>query len=308
MNADSGEAWGPPRHSATYHGWPIEAEEPTVTKTQSPDATQDSRRRRRSGDWFELAVASIGFAALGAIAVQMYHQATAPRMGYFTANALAEVAPLGARYGPAHYSRNWEEWCIRDFFKDRRDGVFVDVGANHYRNENNTYFLETRLGWSGVAIDALEEFGADYAAHRPRTKFAALFVSDEGGGKIPFFVPQDNTLVASASREFTVKEGSPGTARQVPTATLNAVLEQAGVRKVDFLSMDIELSEPKALAGFDIDRFKPELVCIEAHEEVRQQILDYFTQHGYVVIGRYLRADTQNLYFTPLGRAPAYKQ
>ncbi len=32
--------------------------------------------------------------------------------------------------------------------------------------------------------------------------------------------------------------------------------------------MDIELSEPKALAGFTIERFKPELVCIEAHPEV----------------------------------------
>jgi len=41
---------------------------------------------------------------------------------------------------------------------------------------------------------------------------------------------------------------------------------------------------------------------------LRQQILDYFTQHGYVIVGRYLRADTQNLYFTPLGHAPATTQ
>jgi hypothetical protein len=64
--------------------------------------------------------------------------------------------------------------------------------------------------------------------------------------------------------------------------------------------MDIELSEPKALAGFDVDRFKPALVCIEAHPEVRQQILDYFTRHRYVLVGRYLRADSKNLYFQPL--------
>ena len=64
--------------------------------------------------------------------------------------------------------------------------------------------------------------------------------------------------------------------------------------------MDIELSEPKALAGFTIERFKPELVCIEAHPEVRQQILDYFARHQYVVVAKYLRADDKNLYFTPL--------
>jgi hypothetical protein len=77
-------------------------------------------------------------------------------------------------------------------------------------------------------------------------------------------------------------------------------LTQEGITKIDFLSMDIELAEPKALAGFEISRFRPELVCIEAHEEVRQALLDYFARNGYVAVGKYLRADTQNLYFTPL--------
>ena len=64
--------------------------------------------------------------------------------------------------------------------------------------------------------------------------------------------------------------------------------------------MDIELPEPKALTGFDIGRFKPGLVCIEARDEVRQQILDYFAANGYVIVGKYLAADENNLYFTPL--------
>jgi hypothetical protein len=80
------------------------------------------------------------------------------------------------------------------------------------------------------------------------------------------------------------------------------LLDAERVTSIDFLNMDIEQSEPKALAGFDIQRFRPALVCVEAHPEVRQQILDYFAAHGYTVVGKYLRVDTQNLYFTP--RAP----
>lgn len=68
--------------------------------------------------------------------------------------------------------------------------------------------------------------------------------------------------------------------------------------------MDIELAEPKALAGFDIERFRPELVCIEAHPEIRQQLLNYFHKHHYVVVGKYLRADPQNLWFVPDDAAP----
>jgi hypothetical protein len=71
------------------------------------------------------------------------------------------------------------------------------------------------------------------------------------------------------------------------------------VTAIDLLSMDIELHEPQALAGFSIEKYTPALVCIEAHYTVRQQILDYFAAHGYTVVGNYLRLDTQNLYFTP---------
>lgn len=212
-----------------------------------------------------------------------------------------ELDPIRAKFAAHRNSRNVEEWLIRDYFKDRRNGVFLDVGANDYQQENNTYFLETELGWSGVAIDALDEFAEGYRAHRPRTRFFALFVSDESNSSAQLFVPSANKLVASSNQEFARREsGVTPAAREVPTTTLNAVLDHSGLSRVDFVSMDIELSEPKALAGFEIDRFKPALVCIEAHPEVRQQILDYFALHRYVLVGRYLRADPKNLYFQPL--------
>jgi hypothetical protein len=33
---------------------------------------------------------------------------------------------------------------------------------------------------------------------------------------------------------------------------------------------------------------------------VRQQILDYFARNGYVVVGKYVWVDLENLYFAPL--------
>jgi hypothetical protein len=223
---------------------------------------------------------------------------------YFFEGALSELAPFEKRYGPSKYSRNVEEWLIREFFGDRRNGVFLDVGASHYRDQSNTYYLERVLGWSGVAVDALEEFGADYQRYRQKTRFVAAFVSDLPGQSVQLFVPDtDQKEVASSDYEFTVRAGTPGRPRQISTTTtLNIVLEQAGLNSIDFLSMDIELSEPKSLAGFDIGKYQPSLVCIEAHPQVRQAILDYFDEHEYRLVGKYLRADTQNLYFTPVRR------
>jgi len=211
-----------------------------------------------------------------------------------------ELAPLERRYGPGHFSRYVEEWVARDFFSDRRGGVFLDVGAGHYRNENNTFYLEKELGWSGLAVDALPEYEADYRAHRPRTTFIAVFASDVDDSSVRLFEPQHDKRITSASEAFTLQKGERGKARQVPTATLGRLLNQAGLDKIDYMSMDIELAEPKALAGFDIRRYQPRLVCIETHPEVRQQIFDYFARNGYVVVGKYLRIDPTNVYFQPL--------
>lgn len=68
--------------------------------------------------------------------------------------------------------------------------------------------------------------------------------------------------------------------------------------------MDIEGSEMPALAGFDIDRFHPELVCVESRPKNREALLAYFKGHGYRQIEKYLNYDTANWYFTPAS-APA---
>jgi FkbM family methyltransferase len=213
----------------------------------------------------------------------------------------SEMRQLAERYGKeGRNSLNGEEWIVRDFFADQRGGVFVDVGANHYRNGSNTYYLETRLGWSGLAIEPQTKFAADYALHRPMTKFVPLFVSDASNQEAVLFVPSDDRI-ASSDRRFTeVFAGGPIDPVSTNTATLDDVLDANGIRNIDFLSMDIELHEPLALQGFSIGRFRPRLLCIEAHPPVQQQILDYFTRHRYAVVGKYLRTDAANLWFAPL--------
>ena len=217
-----------------------------------------------------------------------------------------EMDTFRRRYGPYHYSEREEEWMIRDYFQDRRDGVFVDVGANHYRSASKTYYLETKLGWSGIAVEPQREFGADYAKFRPRTKFLPFFVSDASNEKARLYVLREQPMAASSDKQFVRQFGEPDEVREVPTITLNELLDTEGIHRIDFLSMDIELHEPQALEGFDIERFKPAFVCVEGLLPVRQQILDYFARHRYVVIGKYMWVDQENLYFAPLGatRAP----
>jgi FkbM family methyltransferase len=99
----------------------------------------------------------------------------------------------------------------------------------------------------------------------------------------------------------TPPEGSEAvTQLSAPTITLTDLLDRLQIPRIDFLSVDVEGAEPQVLAGLDVTRFRPSLVCIEAHADVRQRVLDYFAGRSYVVVGRYLRVDSLNLYFMPL--------
>jgi FkbM family methyltransferase len=208
--------------------------------------------------------------------------------------------------GEALYSQGNEELIIRHFFQDRRDGVFVDVGCYHWRDLSTTYYLEKHLGWSGIGIDALAEYREGYEKNRPGTRFFQYAVGAESGEAVTFYVAGEKGISSTSSgwirevyRKFRPDLEPQMVEISVPAITLDDLLTEAGVEKIDFLSMDIEGAEPQALAGFDIERFRPELVCVEAGEPVREFLLAYFEEHDYERIDEYLTHDPANWYFRP---------
>jgi FkbM family methyltransferase len=205
--------------------------------------------------------------------------------------------------GESLYSQGNEELLIRDFFSDRREGFFVDIGAGHWRNDSNTLFLEERLGWSGIAVDALAGEAQDYRAHRPRTAFFNYIVTDHSGTRDPLFQAGCLSSTRRDHRErFSNLRHAEIPIVSVPTITLDELLDDAGVDCVDLLCMDIEQGEPAALAGFDIGRFRPELVCVEAGSSlVRRWVEPYFAAHAYHRIDEYLAYDWVNWYYVPAG-------
>jgi len=217
-----------------------------------------------------------------------------------------ELGALLYRYFPSPLSQHHEEVFIRDYFEDRKGGFLLDVGASHYKTRSTTHYMDVALGWHGIAVDALGEFAADYAKHRPRTKFFPVFVSDKSDQDVDFYVIASNSRLSTADRATAQRTGSKNKVVPMKTVTLDALLDSQGVKEIDLLSMDIEMWEPKALAGFDIDRFKPELVVIESHPPVRAQIFDYFAKHGYAEIEQYSKWDGRNAYFVPKDDLPKF--
>jgi FkbM family methyltransferase len=203
--------------------------------------------------------------------------------------------------GTKHYSQHDEELVIRHFFNDQRGGVFLDIGCWDWKEGSTTLYLEERLGWSGIGVDAQAHLRAGYEQHRPRTKFLNYIVTDHSGAIEPLYVAgQISSINETHVEQFPGAQWYEPAPIEVPTITLDDLLSQNMVERIDFMSMDIEGAEPRALAGFDIQKYKPRLVCIESAPNLRDPIMQYFTTHGYERIDEYLPYDSVNWYFRPV--------
>lgn len=201
------------------------------------------------------------------------------------------------RDGSNYYSRKVEELIIRSFFQDRKAGFFLDVGCASPIRHSNTFFLERHLGWNGIAMDANPPNKARWRRYRPNSKLYTFLISDQSGTLEKFY---ESGEVGSTQKER-VLQGKVvrGKEIQVPSITLSKLLDDNGVKRIDFMSIDIEESELEALEGFDIERFRPALVCIEWSHKNKEEILAYFDSHHYEMLEEYEPLDNSNWYFVP---------
>ncbi len=199
------------------------------------------------------------------------------------------------------YSFFDEELIIRDFFQDRQGGFFVDVGCAFPIAANNTYYLEKHLGWTGIGIDALNDYTAEWKEKRPNTKFFSFLVTENSEGSGRFYKSE---LMGFSSTNQKVANGSvfPNVRRakteeiQVPKVCLNDLFDREGIKKIDLLALDIEGHELSALAGLDFERFSPELIVAESYG-FEDELTEYLNKHGYQKIKRYEPFDEGNTYY-----------
>lgn len=55
------------------------------------------------------------------------------------------------------FSRSEQENFVISIFNKKRNGYYVELGANHPIEGNNTYILETKFDWKGVSFEILEK-------------------------------------------------------------------------------------------------------------------------------------------------------
>lgn len=163
---------------------------------------------------------------------------------------------------------NNEDTAVLNYFKDRKNGFYVDVGCYHPIHRNNTHLLH-KQNWSGINIDT-SQFSIDLFNYmRPKDLNYNCAISDKNEN-IKLFYQKELSQLSTTEKgqaesvfQGNIKE------KEMQAFTLDEVLNRDRYKKskIDFLDIDVEGADLKVLKGLSFDKFKPELICIEIHEK-----------------------------------------
>jgi hypothetical protein len=59
-----------------------------------------------------------------------------------------------------------EESFVLDILKKKKGGHYVELGAAHYSNGNNTYLLEKEYDWKGVSFEIVDSMREEFNLNR----------------------------------------------------------------------------------------------------------------------------------------------
>ena len=185
------------------------------------------------------------------------------------------------------YSMDGEDIFILNHFKNKNNGFYIDVGCYHPLHRNNTFLLH-KNGWSGINID-IHQFSIDLFNYlRPDDVNLNCAVSNSNGVTKMFYQKKLSQLSTIDEKQAKIAFQGNIKTSEIKCFTLDAILEKLKFndKKIDLLDIDVEGADLKVLKGFSLEKFKPELICVEIHEkEIKDsEIYEYLSNFSYELV------------------------
>jgi FkbM family methyltransferase len=157
-----------------------------------------------------------------------------------------------------YFGRHNQDKIILDILANKRDGIFIDIGATDGITSNNTYKMELDMGWFGVCIEPNTDFFVQLRKNRKCSCLNACVGAKAQTGIVKFKEDMGNgELSKISSSEFNCFK---------PCFDMDVILRWIGVPQIDFLSIDAEGSELDIISGIDFDKYRIRTICYEHND------------------------------------------
>lgn len=198
-----------------------------------------------------------------------------------------------------YYSQCGEDQFLNEnIFKNKRNGVFLEMGALDGVLYSNTKFFEDSLDWTGILVEPNPVQFELLEENRPKCKCYKNIVSDiEEEIDFRYFLyghaavsgVKDSIAESHKRAWFDNPELSslPQTIKKMKPRTLTDIIKDSGVSHINFFSLDVEGHELNVLKSYDFS-VAIDIILIETMaEKVKEnyECAEILIRKGYRKVG-----------------------
>lgn len=180
------------------------------------------------------------------------------------------------------YAPNGEDIVLWRALRHLTPGYFVDVGACDPVVTSITKLFSLR-GWRGINIEPLPHLVEMLDADRPDDVNLRMALSDTDGELTLYVVVDDlqRTTLSASLAELYRAEGYEIVEQPTPVRTLDGVLAEHPLPRIDFLKIDAEGMEDPIVRGLDLDAHRPLVIVAEEGSHQRYEFPQLLADAGY---------------------------
>lgn len=174
-----------------------------------------------------------------------------------------------------------DAWVFNEVFNGKRNGYFIEIGSADGITINNTFLLEHKYKWEGICVEANPQ--SFEALKKVRKAICLNICIDNKEGTVKFVQDGLTSGIVDDDTDNIDNDKLLKTNIVVlQTKTLENILRSNNAPKViDYLSIDIEGAEERALSNFPFDEFRFNCITIERPSTKLREVLAF---NGYLII------------------------
>ena len=167
------------------------------------------------------------------------------------------------KYVKNSYSISGVDLVIDRIFRNKKKGVYIDIGCNHPIKYNNTYLLHKR-GWSGINVDLDKKSIQEFNRLRKNDTNIQALISDKAEIMDVYFY-HERSAINTVSKNLANYRKKKYKLIKKSSTTLNSIIKNSNYKKkkIDFLSIDVENHEFNVLKNFNFKKYKIDIIVCE---------------------------------------------
>ena len=189
-----------------------------------------------------------------------------------------------------------DKFLYEKFFSNKKNGVYIELGAVDGVFQSNTKFFEDELGWKGILIEPHEKTFEQLKLNRPNNYLFNDLVSCETE-ELEYKYMNDVVAVAGVSNTLSsmhnnnwygkfAEENDWGiNTKLIKPKTLTEIIKSTDIQSIDLFSLDVEGHEYEILKSWDFS-VPISVILIEmlgVDKEKDNLCREILTKNGYVL-------------------------